>query len=201
MHKLINGKWKKVKEEPKIKYITKNELKKGRGWSEKMIKLFYPIPDKQIENNTYVTEHKIKLYDLEKVMEVEKTENFSKYIDDNINRRIGSEKAVITKKKIILDDVKKIEISIPIIEKNKLIAESLYYYNCRQLLIGGRILANENLDLRLLKIIAKNFIRHELTDYQIHLKTIYKRVGRLEAFKILKENFNNSIIEAYPWLQ
>ncbi|TGL04054.1 hypothetical protein EHQ43_11655 [Leptospira bouyouniensis] len=201
MHKFIHGKWVKVDEEQKEIFITKQELKKSRFWTEKMISMFFPSPDKEVKNNNYKTEHSIKLYNKENVIKIENSEDFLKYREENKKRRDGSKKALNTKVKKIMKDVENIEISIPLIEKSILLEQAVNHFNIRQIENGNFNWATLESDDEFLKRIMRNFIRHELSDYRIHLLNIYGRVGRKKAFKILKLHFNKAIINLYPWLE
>jgi hypothetical protein len=201
MHKFINGRWHKVAEPPKIEYLTKSDLMKKREWSEKMISIFYPVPDKELENRIHNSLFPIKLYRLDIVKNIENSDEFLLYRNNNQKRRDGAEKAKKTKRKKLISSVESIDIVIPILDKQKLIVQAIDYFNRRQKHRNSIFFAYPNSDPSLIKTITKNYIRHEMTDYPQHLSDIYGQVGRTKAFIILKHKFNESIIKQYPWLE
>ncbi|MBQ8602685.1 MAG: hypothetical protein IJ413_09155 [Bacteroides sp.] len=63
----------------KEKYCAKCSLKRGRGWTNKMISLFYPTPSLEVTNPHYATAPRMKLYKILEVERIEQTESFKNY--------------------------------------------------------------------------------------------------------------------------
>lgn len=61
------------------KYCAKCTLKRGRGWTNKMISLFYPTPSLEVTNPHYATAPRMKLYKILEVESIEQTEPFKNY--------------------------------------------------------------------------------------------------------------------------
>ena len=72
---------------PPKTYMAKCSLKRGRGWTNKMINDFYPQPSKIVTNPHYRCAAPMKLYNIEQVVSIEKTEAFKAYWTKVANKR------------------------------------------------------------------------------------------------------------------
>jgi len=70
----------------KEQFIYKTALK-ARGWTDKLIETFLPIPDKKV-SNMYKPSTKASLYSLEKVQELENDENIKLIMNNAANKKI-----------------------------------------------------------------------------------------------------------------
>ena len=70
----------------KEQFIYKATLK-TRGWTDKLIETFLPIPDKLVTNPHYRSGPKASLYNLKKVQELENKENIKVIMKNSANRK------------------------------------------------------------------------------------------------------------------
>lgn len=81
-------------EETKEVYVAHANLLKGRGWTEKLIKMFLTDPCKVVPNPHYKSASPMRLYKLSKVEQCESLENFQEYlISKQASRQKASEAA------------------------------------------------------------------------------------------------------------
>jgi hypothetical protein len=94
--------------------------------------------------------------------------------------------------------VDNLTIEVPSIPKDILIQQACDSYNC--VAKDNRSLATPNSDADFLWRITVNYLRHEMTAYEKHLREIAGRAGIDEAYSDLKWKVLEAIAEAYPWL-
>lgn len=68
-------------------YIAKCTLMRGREWTKKMIKDFYPKPSFEVPNPHYRSAVPMKLYKIVIVESIEQTEAFRNYWNKIANKR------------------------------------------------------------------------------------------------------------------
>ena len=68
-------------------YIAKCSLKRGRGWTNKMINDYYPQPAMIVPNPHYRSAAPMKLYKVQRVESIEQTEAFKAYWDKIASKR------------------------------------------------------------------------------------------------------------------
>lgn len=180
------------------KYLTRTGLL-SRGWTAGLIGKFLPSPDLIRPNPNYRSAAPMKLYLIERVAEVENSEEFIAARDRLSSRRNGAKKAVETKKAKTMDFVAKtVQFAIPRYSRSKLTKMACDHYNDRNLEWGS--FASPSSDKHFLQRIVVNFLRHAVTDYDGHLERISGKVGTNEAYRKIKEMVLDKIAEEYPWL-
>ncbi|GBF49434.1 hypothetical protein LPTSP4_09470 [Leptospira ryugenii] len=181
-------------------YFTQTELK-NRGWTNKAIMLFYSEPDLLKNNPRYASAPKMKLYDIDKVKEIESSEEFTQFQERNQKRVLGAEKAISTKYEKTLEEIENFKVEIPILPERKLFKLAIENYNENQMARGNfHKFANLDSDTDFLHRITVNYIRHVLTDYEMKLQEIKRRVGSGTAYEMLRKKVFTAIKEAYPYL-
>ena len=195
----------------KKSYLYKSTLLSRKGWTEKAITLFLPVHDKEVQNPRFKKASPSKLYNLQKVEEIEKTDKFIFFTENNKKRLNGALKAVSTKRNNIIEYVNDIEIVVPNIEKKELLSQSIVHYNFIQAdwfhNKGGwkktekPSIAQQDNDEDFLSRITLNYLRHELTCYEEELSNIFGKVGNDKAYEILKNRINSAIVEKYSFLK
>ena len=191
-------------------YINQTMLLKRNGWTAKAVKLFLPTPDKETTNPRYKNASPQKMYLLSTIEKIEDSEAFLLFLEGNNKRTAAAQKAVETKRRKIMDYVNNIKIEVPIIEKTKLLNDSITHYNEYQEYLfynkGGYkkqdqpFLASTSSDALFLKRITLNYLRHNLTNYEDELTEIFGKTGTDEAYDVLKERINKAILTQYNWL-
>lgn len=192
--------------ELKQEYCSKSALK-SRGWTDKLIELFLKSHDKESKNPYYSSASPVKLYLLSRVEDAEKTSGFQEYKQKNERRKDGSKQAVITKKEKMCGYINNITIELEKKDYPLILKESIASYNnFKQEISYDRDdfdfqPASLKSDQTFLKRILVNYIRHQLTEYDIELENIFGRVGKSEAYNILNKKIYDKISEVYPSLK
>jgi hypothetical protein len=174
-------------------YFRSSELKQ-RGWTDGLIKKFLPKPDETKTNPIVKSAAPMKLYKIKRVERIEKSEKFIKEMENISRRKIAARKAVETKTAKTIEWANSIKINVPSIDKDKLLRKAIYHYNQYHDTYIGSI--DEDFANR----ISTNYIRHECTNYDRVLDSLYGMVGRDKAYEIIKGKVNQVIKEKHNWL-
>lgn len=195
------------KKEKLEKLITRSDLKNKMGWTDGMIKRFLPNPDEIKPNPIFRSASAMKLYSIDRIQNIEITEEFKNYKNRAIKFKSSSKKSVETKRENALNWVSNLNISIPVIERNNLIKLAVDHYNQIQFdrdscgLSSNLCSATTKSDLSFLERISVNYLRHCMTDYDYFLETMYGRVGINDIYFKLRDRIFQEISNKYPWLK
>ena len=207
-------------------YITKSTILERKYWTEKALNLFIPAPNKEVPNPHAKKAPPMKLYLLSIVEEIEKSDNFKSFVEKNNNRVTGAKRAVETKRKLLVEYVKNLNVEVPHFTREELIEKSCRHFNDRikikkerheEWLLHRKYEKDEydyfendyepdfseatpNSDISFLNRICLNYVRHLLTDYESELKQIEGKVGHNDVYELLKERINDTIKQKYTWL-
>lgn len=190
----------------KQEYYSKSTLK-IRGWTDKAIELFLKQHDKEGRNPYYSSASPVKLYLITRVEDAEKTKVFKEFQEKSKKRKEGSKQAVVTKKENMYSYINNINIDIEKEDYNTILKEAINSYNdFKQEIVWDNVdfefqKASINSEKSFLKRILVNYIRHQLTNYDIEIETIFGKVGKSEAYKILNKKIYTKIAEIYPPLK
>ena len=136
----------------------------------------------------------MRLYLTSRVSAVEKSEEFRAWIKQHKNIREGAQKAIETKRDKLLAYVAQITITVPLIDHVQSLAIDSYNAWNRE----RDKYASENDSAEFLERITVNFIRHEMTDYEEHLRKLFGKVGIQSGLLSLRERVFQKIGEVYP---
>lgn len=189
-------------------HITKKALK-TRGWTDKAIDLFLKTHDKEANNPIFRTASPMKLYLTERVEKVEHTKEFQNFQTKNKSKKEGSQKAVETKKKNLLNEINNWKITLEnkdmeVIKKNAIYSYNQFKQERSDESEEGNydfIPANSKSDKVFLNRIMVNYLRHNLSNYDDKLEEIFGKVGKVEAYCIINKKIYSKIAEVYPTLQ
>lgn len=180
-------------------YITITNLKE-RGWTDGIIKKMVLTADKETSNPYYKKAAPMKLFLLKRIEDLEKTEQFKELQSKSESRKAGAKKAVETKTAKLYRYVETVPIEIKYIPEPELTQTAIISYNQWQanrpsVLNGNRdyTVASENSDKEFLDRIRKNYIRHNLTNYDDVLAEIKGKIGISEVYHILKKKVMDRI--------
>jgi hypothetical protein len=186
--------------------LTKTQLKQ-RGWTNSLIKAFAPIPDKTKPNPNYRSGPPMWLFDDDRILTIEASEDFQEKKKPVEKRQASARKAIATKLSKLQKYVDEIEIEIPELSKSALIHNACNHYNQMQeeREITGRstsgMYANINSNEKFLERICVNYLRHCLTDYEIYLSDMSCKVGFLGGYKSVRQKIFGEIAKKYQWLK
>lgn len=83
-------------------FISKAGLIGKRNWTEKLVKMFMPHPDKEAKNPHYKSAAPMKLYSLDRVERIEQSELFKEaYRSASRNKAAGKEAAETKRNKLM----------------------------------------------------------------------------------------------------
>jgi hypothetical protein len=194
-------------EKPAPTHCSKSGLKQ-RGWTDRAIERFLKHPDKEAPNPHYKSASPMKLYLLTRVDDIERSGEFQAFQNKNKTKIESSRKAVQTKRERLLAEVQGWNIKIEKREHQELVKNAIRSYNTFKENIAwerGRDdydyePASLNSDWGFLERITVNFLRHNLSDYDNRLETLFGKVGKAEAYNILNRKIYDKIAQVYPQL-
>ena len=166
--------------------ITKAELK-TRNWTETLIQDYFPIPTQTLSNPKNI-KNKIKLYNFEKVLNIENT---NKFIFDYYNTA-NIKNPILSTKTAIDEYVSKVDIIVPVMEEKELIELAINHYTLEYNL--------KSIKPNLINKITKNYLIYQLMKFEKVNVDIFDRVGNFEANRLILEKLNNNIKLIYPTL-
>lgn len=191
--------------------ISKSGLK-YRGWTDTLIKKFLKEPDEKKTNPHYKCASPMLLYSEERVKKIEKRKTFIALFEKVKARKESAKKAVETKKQKIIDYVNNMEIDIPLMEIDVLDKKArasydnfhsrrYYWDNDFEDYVEYYQSAFNSDDEDFIKRITINYLRHQRTNYENQLRSMFGKVGVQEGHDILQKRINDKIKEVYPHLR
>ncbi len=167
----------------------------NRGWTRTAVDKFLGAPDKQVKN-TYNKKMPIKLFEIERVISAEQTEQFQQWKSASIKRQDSAIKVAERKAAELLDIVSKVVIDIRLIPKEKLTDRAIKSWEGFQASRGDFQNWNSSDTSRL----EVNYVRHKLTSYHDYLDFLFAKVGKSQAYVLLKNRVLAQIAIVYPHL-
>lgn len=180
---------------------TLTDLKK-RGWTQKLISTFVPTPDETRRNPLYRSAPPMKLYLKNRIESIENSEEYREMWKKVQSAKRASKKGVDTKRQKLIDLVSKVKITVDL-DSNVLInaIDSYNEFQSAKEWRGYSVrYASVNSDSSFLQRIQVNYIRHNLTQYDEYVDDLYRRVGKHEAYRLLKNRTLSEIAKVYPHL-
>lgn len=165
-----------------------------------MITRFVPEPDITKINPIFKKAAPMKLYRSERIHEIEESEAFLTAFESAKTRKAGARKAAETKRRELIILVTSIDIQIE--DDHNLLSHAISSYNdYKATMIDGLFkIASKRSDQLFLKRISVNYARHHLTRYDEQIEMLYRKVGKKEAYLLLKKRTLDAIAEKYPHL-
>jgi hypothetical protein len=181
--------------------ILKGGLK-ARGWTEKLIRQFYPSPDREVRNPRR-TSTTIKYYALDRVTEIEASEEFQAARAVAKQRSERAKATAETRRKETIRWAEDLPPpSLPAYDRDTLISLACQHYN-QLWMFRGRDdkWASASASDEFLDRISVNYLRHECSHYEDQLMQAWGSIAASQARTIIKEKVLLAIEEAYPWLE
>ena len=179
------------------KYYCRQTLL-DRGWTDSLIGKFLVKEDATRRNPRYKRASPMKLYEIQRVLSVESTDDFKLELEKSRKR---SEKMVArmdAKRETMLEYAMSVEITLPDIPYETVLEKAIQSYNSFHY-DDGRF-ADTGSDKEFLKRICINYLRHECTVYEDELDKIFGEVGVHEAHDLLQNRINEAIQAKYKEL-
>lgn len=150
----------------------------------------------------------IKLYLLEKIHQIETLDQFVEFKTKNLIRSNIRLKVAEAKRNELLTYINNLKIIVPNFEKDVLIKISCKHYNKHKQEIMFEqgeyfeyIPATNDSDMEFLSRICTNFLRHNMSNYEHELSKLFGKVGKNEAYHLLKFKINSAIFAKYDWIK
>jgi len=178
--------------------ITKTSLIKDRGWTDRLIKLFYPEPEKTLPNPRYKKASPMSLYSRIKVNEIEQSAEFLAEFEKVKKRRLVAKKVVAKKRKETIDMAEEISFIFPKISLADARKRGLQQKR-DHLMQRCEFLENYTDDD--VNRWAWNHIRHNLTGYDSTYSIARGKVGRWEFDARMVRIFAEQATEHFPELK
>jgi len=178
---------------------TQSDLLK-RGWTAKLIQLFAPEPDAIRKNPIFAKAAPMKLYAPDRIHETEQSDIFIEAFEKARRRKLGAKKGAATKRSTLLSLVSRIEIQID--DDRNILKNAIESYNSFHIVRDHDDYepASTTSEPRFLQRIMVNYARHNLTRYDDHIDELYRKVGKAEAYHLLKKKTLIAIGKRYPSL-
>lgn len=182
----------------KEEYFTKTQLKE-RGWTDSIIKKFLPKTDLE-KKNPFNRSASIKLYKKEKVRKIEGEQDFQLVFNKSQKRSRAAKATSNLKVEELINETKQIEITIVELTKSKLVKEACESYNNFNAEYKDYLATPES-DPLFLNRICVNYLRHNCAVYDETLDGLFRKVGKWNAYVVLKERILEAIANQYSWLK
>lgn len=173
-----------------------------RGWSRELIDQFLPEPDMVKRNPVFRSAAPMRLYALKRVKRIERTKAFIAANEKMRARRLA---AVVSASKRAAQLAELVaNIAIPVAEgmsRSTLVKRACTSYNDHKFdRYEDYAPATPNSDTAFLDRICVNYLRHDCTDYDAIISELHGKVGRSEAYEIVRNRVLTRIAEVYPYL-
>lgn len=164
------------------KYIEKNNLKPQKTYK-----------------NLYGVE--VKLFLKTEIDILCKSKEVKNILKTRNKKIIASLKATKTKKEKLINEINELKIEVDLLDIN-LIKKYSIEENKRFAFERGDFGGNYiNIPKNVLNRWCVNFIRHNLTSYDAYIDSLYNKVGKIEAYVLLKNKILTEIAKKYPDLK
>jgi len=141
----------------------------------------------------------MRLWSLETVLKVEQDPTFQEALAQAQRRREGGRKGALRRRELTLELARELPLEIeriPPDELLQLVQEDYWAYEGKR--VEFKPWGNPD---PLRDRLCVNYLRHQATDYDLHLEILEGRTGTAEAYLVLWERITRAIEEAYPELR
>lgn len=179
------------------KYYCRQTLL-DRGWTDSLIRKFLVKEDATRRNPRYKCASPMKLYEIQRVLSAESTEDFKLELEKSRKRSEKMVERMDAKREALLEYAMSVEISLPDIPYETVLEKAIQSYN--EFHYNDDRFADTGSDKEFLKRICINYLRHECTIYEEELDKIFGEVGVHEAHDLLQSRINEAIRAKYKEL-
>jgi hypothetical protein len=180
----------------KERYIARQALKE-QGMTDAILKHLTPDIVNKLGRN-HVSYH----YEIAKVEAFKTSDVYQKYLIGAEKRKLSARKAVNTKIARITEEFSNIHIDVVRgWKRREIVNAAINAYNEFQCMRGRyeNATAHEGSSQDFIERISVNFIRHNLTDYEVVLQYLESKVGKFQAYQLLRDRLFKCIAAAYPF--
>jgi len=179
------------------KWISQAGLK-ARGWTPKLIERFLGQPERTVPNPHYRSAAPTRLWSLEAVLKAERDPAFQEALAQAQRRQEGARKAALRRSELTLELARRLPLQIERIPPDELLQLVQEDYLARK---------GEWIEFKpwgrpdpLRDRLCVNYLRHQASEYDLHLEILQGKTGIAQAYLVLWERITRAIAEAYPEL-
>ncbi|MGH6815576.1 MAG: hypothetical protein ACREC6_07725 [Hyphomicrobiaceae bacterium] len=179
--------------------LTKTNLKE-RGWTEGLIRKCLGDPHKTSPNPHYSSAAPVKLYLEERVKAAEGTPEFAAAKAIAASRSRSSRAVADRNRAALLVEIESVAIVIPTLTERELCRRAIASWedwNAGYDRFDGD---GRDADLKTVRRWMVNYLRHECTEYDVHIAGLFKRIGKQQAYKKLKARILDAIADKFVYL-
>jgi hypothetical protein len=179
--------------------LIAGDLKKDRGWTDTQIKTFLPEPDRLARNPRNRKAAPMKLYALERVLDIEASPEYRQARAASRTRQLAARERALAKKKEAVAVAESLPLRIipepwPAVQQ-----KAIEHFN-RRLKRGQSPASLKTVQHRLDRLTV-NYLRHQQTSYEAELKSFKGVVGVGEAYLVVRNRILDLIAVTYPSLR
>lgn len=195
------------REEEFERYLCASDLQNEGDWTLAAIKRFLGQPDKTRPNPYYQSGPPVRLYSVERVKEVEQSQEFKAWCEKSRKRRATARLVSKQQREKLIAWVDNLHIEVPHLRRKELIEKACANYNDHhsyQELQSGRDLdkyASPDMAESFILRICVNYLRHCLTPYEEQLSRMSGQSGAVAGHEHLFKRCCEAIAAAYPFLK
>jgi len=182
-------------------HLAVSDLRR-RGWTHALVSRFLAEPDAGGVNPYHPSSHQMKLYVVERVLEMEASDAFAAAMAAAEARRKKSLLVVESRRAKSFECARTIAISLPqrtLIEV--LLAAMSHYNDMASEYRHGERLATTQSPPEFIARIAVNYLRHSLGYLEEEMTELYGQPGRAMAFLVFHRRVLTAITFEYPELE
>jgi hypothetical protein len=165
-----------------------------RGWTPAMIRDFLGAPDRSLPGGSFPDAAPVPLFDLARVAAAERTRAFRLRRADAEVRSAKARAAAHRRRERILRLVTPEDIPVPRLEPGLLAARAVRHRDVREDEAAGPGVADEP-TLNRWKV---DYLRHQVSGYDLFVDGLFGRVGRVEAERLMAHRVYAAIGKQYP---
>lgn len=176
--------------------LCQSKILERAGWTKTALKHFGLEPVGVATNPVFKCASPMKLYSLKQVEEIEQLDEFVSWKERVSKRKESAKKSVATKAKKLLELVKSFKVQVKRRENTVLLA--IDAYNTFHEQFEDYRFASTSSSKEFLDRITVNYIRHNLTSYEVGLGKIFGRTGKSTGYLLINQKIFQRIAEVYP---
>lgn len=176
-------------------HITQSALLKRAGWTATLVSRLMGEPDQR--KKVFGRTVPLALFAVDRIEHAEASSEFAQAQAAIAKRKVAAAKAVATKTANLMAAIEAMPITVERLSPAKVRRQSIDSYNMRS---RGDSFASNADDPAFLERITVNFIRHELTEYDVALWEAAGKTGIARAVAEIRRRVYLSIAQAYPAL-
>jgi hypothetical protein len=182
-------------------FLTASKLKE-RGWTDALIRKLLGMPDDYAANFVYPGGAPVRLYRLDRVVEIEASIEFREAKEKSTKRQAASVKAMDTKRETALKWLAALDgPKLPPAPRAEITRLAVNWFNeahawrgdCQRWFTGNE---SENY----LAAIVVDYVIHQLHDYETKLQRAIGKVPHADDLAIIRAKILDAIGAAFPWL-